>query len=190
MNKNSLIGLAIAGLALCSCQSDAYQIKGCAPDLKDGDTITLAFEDPPQKILGQACVANGVFKFAGTTDTTLFCRAYLKGQQLTSCSFFLEPGNITIELHRHPKPSRVSGTVLNNEWQALNDTVQKIGTRLIRLAELSTRTQSPDRRQLQQQIDSLHRRLSATITETAQRNQQNVLGRYILDNYKEPEFKD
>ena len=135
MTRKSFIGLAVASFMLCACQSDVYQIKGCATQLKDGDTVTLAFEDPPQKVLGQAIVSGGTFKFAGTTDTTLFCRAYLNRQQLTSCSFFLEPGEITIELNQHPRPSRVSGTQLNNQWQALNDTVQKLGTQLIRLAQ-------------------------------------------------------
>ena len=187
MTRKSFIGLAVASLVLCACQSDVYQIKGCATQLKDGDTITLAFEDPPQKVLGQAIVSGGTFKFAGTTDTTLFCRAYLNRQQLTSCSFFLEPGEITIELNQHPRPSRVSGTQLNNQWQALNDTVQKLGTQLIRLAQLSTRTNTAHR---QQQVDSLHRRISDCITQTGQRNRQNVLGRYIIQNYKKPEFRD
>ena len=189
MKFKALIGLAVAGIAFCSCQSDSYHINGCAPQLKDGDTITLAFEDPPQKILGQAYVTDGVFKFAGTTDTTLFCRAYLHRDQLTSVSFFLEPGNITIELNQHPHPSRVSGTILNNEWQALNDTVQKLGTKLIRLAQGSTHVNTAHRQQLQLQIDSLHRRISDCITETAQRNKQNVLVKYIIQNYKKPEFK-
>jgi phage terminase large subunit GpA-like protein len=84
----------------------------------------------------------------------------------------------------------VSGTELNNQWQSLNDTVQKLGTQLIRLVQLSTRTNAAHRQQLQQQVDSLHRRISQSITLTGQRNRQNVLGKYIMQNYKEPEFKD
>ena len=190
MRHKSLIGLVVAGLALCSCQSDVYQINGCASQLKNGDTITLRLEDPPQKLLGEAIVTDGTFRFVGTTDTTLFCKAYRNGDQLTSVSFFLEPGTITIELNQHPQPSRVSGTLLNNEWQALNDTVQKLGTKLIRLAQISTLQHPPlPRPQLQHDIDSLHRRLSDCITETAQRNQHNLLGTYIMNNYKKPEFK-
>jgi len=189
MIKKAFIRLAAAGFMFCSCQSDSYRIKGCAQQLKDGDTITLAFEDPPQRILGRAYVTNGVFKFAGTTDTTLFCRAYLNRDPQTNVSFFLEPGNITIELNRYPRPSRVSGTVLNNEWQALNDSVQKLGNMLIRIAETSTKTQPTPIIQIQMTIDSLHRRISDCITQAGQRNKKNVLGRYILKNYKEPEFK-
>ena len=54
MNIRSLFGLAVVGIALCSCQSDSYKINGYALDLQEGDTITLALEEHQQKILGQA----------------------------------------------------------------------------------------------------------------------------------------
>ena len=188
MTNKALIRLAVAGLAFCSCQSDSYKIKGYARQLQDGDTITLQLEDS-QQILGQTLVAEGKFSFSGTTDTTVFCRAYQNSQPLTAISFFLEPGSITIELHPYPKPSRVSGTVLNNQWQQLNDSVQLLGDQLIRLAERSATPDAGNRQQLQQRIDSLHRALSGCIINTARRNQDNVLGKYIRQNYKEPEFK-
>lgn len=189
MTNKALIRLAVAGLAFCSCQSDSYKIKGYASQLRDGDTITLTLEDHQQKILGKAIVAQGNFNMMGVTDTTVFCRAYLNREPLTSVSFFLEPGDITIELHPYPTPSRVSGTVLNNEWQILNDSVQMLGDKLIRMAEVSTKTGADKRMQLEQAIDSMHRRLSDCIKHTAQRNKDNVLGKYIMENYKEPEFK-
>ena len=189
MTNKALIRLAVAGLAFCSCQSDSYKIKGYASQLRDGDTITLALEDHQQKILGKAIVAQGNFNMMGVTDTTVFCKAYLNREPLTSVSFFLEPGDITIELHPYPTPSRVSGTVLNNEWQILNDSVQMLGDKLIRMAEASTKTGAGNRMQLEQAIDSMHRRLSDCIKHTAQRNKDNVLGKYIMENYKEPEFK-
>ena len=187
MTNKALIRLAIAGIAFCSCQSDSYKIKGYASHLHDGDTIILALEDYQQKILGQAKVYDGNFIMKGVTDTTVFCRAYLNREPLTSISFFLEPGNITIELNPYPAPSRVSGTSLNNEWQGLNDSVQILGDKLIRLAETASRTKSYNRQQ--KSIDSLHRKISGCITNTGQRNKNNVLGKYIIDNYKGPEFK-
>ena len=176
-------------LLTLSCQSDSYKIKGYASHLNDGDTIVLALEDHQQKILGQAIISDGNFNMKGVTDTTVFCRAFLNRDPLTGISFFLEPGNITIELSPYPIPSRVSGTILNNEWQSLNDSVQTLGDKLIRLAEISGKTGVGNRLQLHQSIDSLHRKISSCIKNTAQRNKTNVLGKYIIDNYKEPEFK-
>ena len=189
MTNKALIRLAIAGIAFCSCQSDSYKIKGYASHLHDGDTIILALEDHQQKILGQTKVSDGNFIMKGVTDTTVFCRAYLNREPLTSISFFLEPGNITIELNPYPTPSRVSGTSLNNEGQGLNDSVQTLGDKLIRLAETTSKTKSYNRQQLQKSIDSLHHKISGCITNTGQRNRNNVLGKYIIDNYKEPDFK-
>ena len=189
MTNKVFIRLAMAGIVFCSCQSDSYKIKGYASHLHDGDTIVLALEDHQQKILGQTIVSDGNFNLKGVTDTTVFCRAYLNSKPLTGISFFLEPGNITIELNPYPTPSRVSGTLLNNEWQNLNDSVQTLGDKLIRLAESSGKTGAGNRQQLQQSIDSLHRKISSCIKNTAQRNKTNVLGKYIMDNYKEPEFK-
>ena len=174
MTNKALIRLAIAGIAFCSCQSDSYKIKGYASHLHDGDTIILALEDHQQKILGQTKVSDGNF---------------IMNEPLTSISFFLEPGNITIELNPYPTPSRVSGTSLNNEWQGLNDSVQTLGDKLIRLAETTSKTKSYNRQQLQKSIDSLHRKISGCITNTGQRNRNNVLGKYIIDNYKKPDFK-
>lgn len=187
MNK-TLIRLAAAGLMFCSCQSDSYKINGYASHLHDGDTIILALEDYQNKILGQTIVADGNFSMKGVTDTTVFCRAYLNRDPLTSISFFLEPGNITIELNPYPTPSRVSGTSLNNEWQGLNDSVQTLGDKLIRLAETASKTKADNRLLLHKSIDSLHRKISGCITNTGQRNRNNVLGKYIKNNYKEPEF--
>ena len=78
---------------------------------------------------------------------------------------------------------------MNNEWQELNDEVQTLGDQLIRTAETASKAGTSNRQQLQQQIDSLHRRISICITNTASRNKDNVLGKYIKENYKEPEFK-
>ena len=189
MTNKALIRLAIAGISFCSCQSDSYKIKGYASHLHDGDTIVLALEDHQKKILGQTIVSEGNFSMKGVTDTTVFCRAYINHEPLTSISFFLEPGNITIELNPYPTPSRVSGTILNNEWQALNDSVQILGDKLIRMAETASKTKADNRQQLQKSIDSLHRKISGCITNTGRRNRNNVLGKYIIENYKEPEFK-
>ena len=189
MKIKSLLRLAVAGIAFCSCQSDSYKINGYALELKEGDTITLALEEHQKTILGQTLVTNGNFKLTGITDTTIFCRAYLNRDPLTYVSFFLEPGDITIELNPYPAPSAVSGTVLNNEWQGLNDSVQMLGYQLIRIAENASRDQNIDPKQTQHSIDSLHRKISNCIKNTAQRNRDNVLGKYIKNNYKEPEFK-
>ena len=186
---STLFKLSLAGALFCACQTDSYHIKGFARELQQGDTICFVTDDKPERILGQAIVNEGTFSVNGTTDTNLMFRAYLKRMPECNVAFFLEPGNIALELNLPPRPSRVSGTMLNNGWQQMNDSVQRFGEQLITLSkDVGITTQDTHRSRLYT-IDSLHRRMSACIINTARRNHGNALGRYIEENYKEPEFK-
>jgi hypothetical protein len=170
MSSRFLIGLAAAGIMFCACQSDSFQINGYARDCQDGDTICLALESDTV-LFAQTIVKDGLFQLSGTTDTICLCRAFLKQEPKNGISFFLEPGYITIEFHSLPAISRVSGTIINNEWQKLSDSINLI---------FNDRSQP---------FDSLHRRMSDCIMNAAQRNKDNHLGRYIQEYYKKPEFK-
>lgn len=189
MNIRFLYGLAVAGTMLCSCQSDRYQIDGFARQLEQGDTICIVLDDEPERVLGKAVVDQGKFGISGTTETVLFCKAYLSRMKDCSVNFMLESGTITLELNLPPKASRISGTRLNNQWQQLNDSIQRMGTELIQLATTLPPTDETTHRIKLQAIDSLHRRMSECIINTAQRNADNPLGQYIKENYKAPEFK-
>ena len=59
MNSWKLIGLAVAGLIICSCQSDVYSINGYAKTLRDGDTIWFAEVANPGNIISGAIVSEG-----------------------------------------------------------------------------------------------------------------------------------
>ena len=177
-------------VSLFSCQSDAYHIQGYARQLNQNDTICIVLENEPERMLGKAIVNDGKFSVTGHTDTILFCKAYLNRMKNCSVDFMLEPGNITLELNLPPKPSRTSGTKLNNQWQQLNDSIQRMGTKLINLVvSAKTSTDEETHQARLQAIDSLHRRMSDCIVNTARRNADNPLGQYIEKNYKAPEFK-
>ena len=174
---------------LGSCQSDSYQINGFTHHLQEGDTICLTTGDLPEKLLGHAIVNEGKFHITGTTDTTLLCQLYLKRETPCAVSFFLEPGTITVELTPPPAQSKVSGTKLNNAWQQLNDSVRYLGSQLIHLAKTAGEFSENAHLSRLRAIDSLHRKMSDCILNTAKRNHHNALGKYIQENYKEPEFK-
>ena len=188
MNIKSIFGLAAVGLLLTSCQSNSFQIKGYAKQLTEGDTICLVVDSQPENILATTTVCNGQFLLNGETDSTFLCRIYALSQPHNGTTLFLEPGNITVELNVLPAISRVSGTRINNEWQHLNDSIQLLGSELIRLSQVGT-TQYRFQQENVGIIDSLHRKMSDCIHNTARRNSGNALGRYIQQNYKAPEFK-
>ena len=103
-------------------------------------------------------------------------------------SFFTEPGIITVELNSEPGTSRVSGTKLNNQWQQLTDSIALMGYQVAK-ALRHPAADSTAQKALAHYVDSLHRQMSACIQNTAQRNKDNPLGRYINENYKAPEFE-
>lgn len=189
MNSGKLIGLAVAGMIVCSCQSDIYRIDGYAKTLKDGDTVWLAEVANPSHVISRAIVSEGKFAMSGPATTPVFCMAYTNKAKTSGVTFLLEPETITLELSPVEHLSRVSGTILNNRWQALNDDIRRLGKQLIALAEDSTTTGQEAHLQKLSAIDSLHRKMSECITNVAKENADNPLGRYINENYKAPEFE-
>ena len=169
-----------------SCQSNSYQINGFARDCSEGDTICLLYRADGPAVITQ--VENGKFMFAGVTDTVAVCRIFPKRTPERSVTIFLEPGQTTVELSSQPAGNRVSGTKINNEWQLLNDSVRWLGQEAVRTVMLPV-TDSTTQRQRVKRVDSLHRRMSACILNTARRNSDNPLGQYIKRNYQAPEFK-
>ena len=186
MSIRSLYGLAAAGIVLCSCQSNTYQIDGFARSFAEGDTICLMKEGGAP--IAISTVSNGKFSFYGEIQETGLYSVMAKKAPACQVSFFTEPGTTTIELNSQPGTSRVSGTRLNNEWQQLTDSIELMGyevARLLRHPAADTTAQKA----LANRVDSLHRRMSVCILNTAQRNKANPLGKYINENYKAPEFK-
>ena len=175
-------------LMLTACQSNSYRIDGFAGMFLEGDTVVLAADAAPDVPIATTLVHDGKFLFSGETDTVGLCTVYQKQLPDQRLTFFLEPGNIAIELNRAPVCSRVSGTIVNNEWQALTDSIQLLSKGVMRLLQKPA-TDSAGQVNHVHAIDSLHRRMSDCIVHTAQRNKDNPLGRYILENYKKPEFK-
>ena len=175
-------------LFIVSCQSDSYHIDGFALHLQEGDTIMLAYDDNPGRPFAMTTVSNGRFWLEGSADESVPCRVYLKRQPSIAAAFFPDAGTIAVELNLPPTPSRISGTRLNNEWQLMNDAIQRMGKKLISIVERQDSDSISHMVRLQA-VDSLHREMSAIIVQTGSRNRDNPLGRFILDNYKEPEFK-
>ena len=175
-------------LLISSCQSNIYHIQGFAHDCMDGDTICLRFESDENRPVYITQVANGKFTFSGETDATVLCHIYPKNRPESTVSLFLEPAQIVVELSLLPERNRVSGTTINNTWQQLNDSIRILGQEVVKTSILPV-TDSVTQLSQIKTVDSLHRRMSDCILNTARRNSDNPLGQYINQNYKAPEFK-
>ena len=188
MSIKTVLGLTVVGACCLSCQSNAYQIEGFARDCMDGDTIYLRHEDNGEGTVFITTVEDGKFSFSGETDSSTLCHIYTKKEPQSTASLFLEPGRITVELSLMPERNRVSGTTLNNRWQQLNDSIWLLGQETVRIS-LMPMADSTTQVMRARTIDSLHRRMSDCILNTARRNRDNPIGQYIDKNYQAPEFK-
>ena len=187
MSVKTILGLTVVGTLCLSCQSNVYQIDGFAHDFNDGDTICLRHEADKDGTIFITQVIDGKFSFSGETDACTLCHIYTKQNPERTVSFFLEPARITVELSMAPERNRVSGTTINNTWQQLNDSIRLLGQKVVRTSLLPM-ADSMTQVQRAKTIDSLHRRMSDCILNTARRNNDNPIGQYIKENYKAPEF--
>lgn len=174
----------MAVAVLTSCQSDSYYIKGEASMMPDGTVLYITHRLDTHEPYDSMIVSNGYFHYRDTTNTVRLCMIYAPSQPQAQVSFFTEPGNIYIELTPHTARSRVSGTTLNNQWQALHDTVAHYDRQLryivVTKSQATTPGDSLSPTRLHAQVKRLYQALEQRISETALTNRDNALGRFII----------
>jgi len=188
MSIKTFLGLTVVGTICLSCQSSVYQIDGFARNFMDGDTICLRHETDDDRTVFITQVTDGKFSFSGETSSVTLCHIWTKKNPQNTVSFFLEPARITVELSLTPERNRVSGTTINNTWQQLNDSIQLLGQEVVRTSLLPMADSTTQMLRVKT-IDSLHRKMSDCILNTARHNSDNPIGQYIEKHYKAPEFK-
>ena len=178
MRGEKFIGLALAAVVFAACQSDTYYIKGEAPDFTDGTELYLAEAVGEHHVVDTLTVQNGRFAYRAPADERLLC-LIPAGADEPAIYFFACPGNVYVELSPEQGQSRVSGTKVNNAWQALNDTVAKYDQQIRSLFD----TDSLQPHKVYAGTERLYTTLSRRISETAQRNKDNALGRFVNSHY-------
>lgn len=162
-----------------ACQSNAYHIKGEAKGIPDGEVFYIAdVLSPDSPPTDSVIVTEARFILHGETDTARLCRMYhprTPGQSVLT--FFLEPGNIYIELSPRPARSRVSGTHANNAWQALTDKTASCDRQLRHIMK-------NDRADRPAQVKAVYNQMDRDIREAAIKNRDNALGRFISTHYR------
>ena len=74
------------------------------------------------------------------------------------------------------------------EWQALNDTIQECSQKIQNIVNVIHQrpyTSEEMQKSLLHDIDSIDQRMKQAIRNCAERNKDNDLGKYILENYSE-----
>ena len=184
--------LAVAGITLAACQSNSYRISGTAEGLADGDTLFLTTNLETGIPRDTLLVKDHHFELEGTTDSTYFCLIYSKSNEAMAAPFFIEPGTIRVQFTKEPVESRVGGTLVNDEWQRLNDSIAIIGKEMNRLAEQVYGQQVSEEKQQRAmaEIERLNERFSRMVVAAAERNVKNELGYFLLTFYPETIIPD
>lgn len=176
----SHIGLA-AALLLVGCQSDFCHVTGTAGDLSDGDTLFVTFclvTDSPKTVI---LVQEGHFEWSTEADTARLCRLWVARHPNRDVTFFAERGSVSISLDNGK--SRVSGTHLNDEWQALNDMAAEYSQRINRQINCHVTAGTPPSL-ITRRVAKLYEEMEQHISEVAERNKDNELGRFISSHHQ------
>ena len=140
--------------------------------------LYLAEAEGAHRVLDSLVVNDGRFGYDAPASDQLLC-LIPSGTTTPTLYFFACPGNAYVELSPEKGCSRVSGTKVNNAWQALNDTVAKYDGHLRTL--FAADSISPQ--QTYAASERLYTTLTRRINEAAVRNKDNALGRFISSHY-------
>ena len=176
-----------AVLTLSACHQTSYTISGTAEGLQDGDTLFVTDNMETGIPTDTLILQSGKFTLEGETDSTRLCMVYSASRNELNAPFFLEPGTISIAIKETPGASRVGGTLCNDRWQELNDSVMSIGKEINRIAEhIYGGTQSEAEQQKgMEQIDRLNERFANLVAGMAEKNITNEFGYFLLTYYPE-----
>ncbi len=178
---------SIVAIALAACQGNSYKLNGTAEGLKDGDTLFVTHELQTGIPSDTIIVQDGKFSLSATADSVALCMVYSLDRNEINAPFFMEPGTITVHLSDKPGASRVSGTLCNDKWQTLNDSVMVIGKEINRIAEHIYGNNVPQEEQQKgmAQIEKLNKRFAALLVKTTEDNIDNEFGYFLLTYYPE-----
>lgn len=187
MKYATLFGLALSCMTFAACQSDSYYIKGKAKNIKDKDTLILSYDLKQGTPADTIIVKEKEFRLHGHADSARMAMIYRAKYPEQNAVFFLENGNIDIDLSTTPLKSRVKGTTLNNEWQRFNDSVFHYAMMINSTMENSSRHNgmTEDGKEVARKLEKIIRECSLCVRQFAYDNLDNKLGDYIISSMPE-----
>lgn len=174
-------------LVFAACQSDVCKVKGTVA-LHDGATLLIAPCVVDSTLTGdslQACptdtvvVAEGTFHWQTKVDTARLYRIWPSDAPQRYATFFAERGTVSISFDS--TAVRVSGTYLNDQWQALNDSVADYAQRIDRTVRTLIAAGTPPSL-VTRRVSLLYEEIEKLIASTANRNKDNELGRHLASH--------
>ena len=180
--------IALALVALISCSSSGYKIKGRIEGLPDGMEVTLnTVQDNGLVAQDSDVVKNGKFMLSGTTDSCQIgiITFEIEGQ-LHGCQLFLENGVIDLDCDLLEGTQHIVGTVNNDAFQAFFDRMYAMNTQSEELQDkikITAATQG-DTSDLIEQLRELENSYESVVLASIEENTDKLFGfQQLIENY-------
>jgi thiol-disulfide isomerase/thioredoxin len=187
-----LAGCLLVAIALVACHSSSFKINGTIEGVKDGDILYISYDLEQGTPADSFYVKDGKFTYEGKTDSTRLCVIYSKTRIDINSTFFVEPGEIDIQLSDVPERQKVSGTKVNEQWQLLVDSINLYSKQLNDIsAQLFSQAYNEEAQAaLRVKATNTEAKLSQCILAFADRNITNELGFFLVNLYDENYISD
>ena len=193
MKRLTFIALACVLLAACG-GSNSYKINGVVAGIEDGTVMTLSTLGYSDLLpVDSAVVKNGKFMLKGETDTTeMAVITFELAGSVSGCQFFLEKGNIDLEIDAIDGNQHIAGTPNNDAFQSFFDDTQAISDEADELEDKIrvTIASQGDCTDLYKQMGELQDRFKEVLYKSIEDNADKLYGYHqLIDNYTmfEPE---
>ncbi|RGN45767.1 MULTISPECIES: TlpA disulfide reductase family protein [unclassified Bacteroides] len=179
----NILVISTLGFAACS-DGNSYKVIGTVEGAADGDTVYI------QEVVGRdllktdtAIIISGKFSFNGKQDSTVNRYiTYAKGNNQYITDFFLENGNINVNLG---PDSKVAGTPTNNTYQSFKDKMNTLQEEQNGIYEsLQDTTLTVEQRDAKiADIDAKDAEMTDVISGTIKENITNPVGVHLLSQF-------
>ena len=170
-------------LLLAGCHSKSYRIHGEMEGATETDTLFLITDLENGIPFDTLLIKNGKFEYEGEIDSAVICLLRIKSSTESIQPFFLEPGDITIQLRKGQGESKIKGTQLNDEWQALNDFGFENQNKLQQImSQFADSLPDNEKQALQSKALAVMQEMTDKYYATAEKNINNELGFMLVTN--------
>lgn len=181
MKKFGLV--AMAALMMVACQNkNAYTISGTLDAAGEGDSVSLQLIQGRKLVdLQKVPVVNGKFEFKGVADSVQIAAVSMGN---TFCQFFLEPGQISIDLKLNQMAFAL-GTPNNNAYESFMSDMRALEEEYAEIAQSAQNPELSDaqREEVKAQLAGFEEKFYQVIKNSVADNANNDFGLYNLCNY-------
>ena len=177
--------MAMAALTMVACKNpNAYTISGTLEAAGEGDSVSLQLIEGRKLVdLQKVPVVDGKFEFKGVADSVQMA-AVSMGK--TFCQFFLEPGQIKINL----TPDQMSlalGTPNNNAYESFVSDMKALEDEYAAIAKNAQNPELTDaqREEVKAQLAEFEKKYYQAVKNSITDNANNEFGLYNLCNYSD-----